>query len=544
MMLLKYLMRENKGLVIWSVVIGVVSGFATARIMSLIALFLRGELSDWHLYAGMVVLALVTAVISNLISVRLSIFIIYSMRINLCAQILKLPLREIESAGSARLLASFTEDIPVISGAMLMVPTMIVNLAIVLGCLGYLGLVSLPASAFLVVFIAYEVTSYIITEKRAIKLMIRMRKAVDVMMKYFTAAHHGIKELKLHYNRRETFFNKLYRVAVGEVRIATRQFGVFYAALGSYANVLYFIFLGLLVFVAPLFLKTDSKTLITFTLVSLFLNGPIAILVTIIPEVRRAGVSFQAIQDLGLSSFVTEVQDPFADREIVSQRIHQAPKLEKLELRGVRHTFYREREEGHFTLGPIDLEVASGEIVFIIGGNGSGKTTLAKLITGLYSPESGEILVNETVVTEDNRELYRNYFTAIFADFFVFEQLLGMEQAQLDERARALLQQLHLDHKVTIEDGKLSTRDLSKGQRKRLALLTAYLEDRQIYLFDEWAADQDPEFKDVFYRELLPTLKRRGKTVFVISHDDRYFDVADSTIKLADGHVEQLKRAS
>jgi putative ATP-binding cassette transporter len=67
--------------------------------------------------------------------------------------------------------------------------------------------------------------------------------------------------------------------------------------------------------------------------------------------------------------------------------------------------------------------------------------------------------------------------------------------------------------------------------------MAAYLEDRPVYLFDEWAADQDPLFKEMFYREFLPELKSRGKTVIVITHDDRYFPVADRIIKLENGQV-------
>jgi putative ATP-binding cassette transporter len=175
--------------------------------------------------------------------------------------------------------------------------------------------------------------------------------------------------------------------------------------------------------------------------------------------------------------------------------------------------------------------------VFVIGGNGSGKTTLAKVITGLYLPQSGRVRFNGQIVTERNQETYRENFTAVYSDFFLFENLLGLEHHELDEQARDYLKQLRLDHKVEVKDGVLSTIDLSNGQRKRLALLTAYLEDRPVYLFDEWAADQDPVFKNFFYLHILPELKQRGKTVFVISHDDQYYGVADRLIKLDYGQV-------
>jgi putative ATP-binding cassette transporter len=203
----------------------------------------------------------------------------------------------------------------------------------------------------------------------------------------------------------------------------------------------------------------------------------------------------------------------------------------------VTHTYRREGGEDSFLLGPVDLTFRPGELVFIAGGNGTGKTTLAKLLVGLYTPECGEVRLNHAPVTDETREGYRQLFSAVFSDYFLFESLLGFDAGGLDERARAYLAQLQLDSKVKVEGGTLSTVELSQGQRKRLALLTAYLEDRPVYLFDEWAADQDPLFKEIFYLQMLPELKSRGKLVIVITHDDRYYHVADRLVKLDYGRV-------
>jgi putative pyoverdin transport system ATP-binding/permease protein len=184
------------------------------------------------------------------------------------------------------------------------------------------------------------------------------------------------------------------------------------------------------------------------------------------------------------------------------------------------------------------IRCTPGELIFITGGNGSGKTTLVKLLTGLYVPESGEIRLDGEAVTDCNQVYYRRHFSVVFSDFYLFESLLGLQAPELDARARDYLVQLQLDQKVHVKDGKFSTVELSQGQRKRLALLTTYLEDRAIYVFDEWAADQDPFFKEVFYLKLLPELKAKGKTVLVISHDDRYYYVADRLIKLNYGQME------
>jgi putative ATP-binding cassette transporter len=208
---------------------------------------------------------------------------------------------------------------------------------------------------------------------------------------------------------------------------------------------------------------------------------------------------------------------------------------------GVTHAYHRELEESSFTLGPINLTFYPGELVFIVGGNGSGKSTLAKLITGLYRPETGEIRLDGKPIKDENQVWYRQHFSAVFSDFYLFERLIGLSNTDLNSLARHYLVQLQLDQKVQVKDGMLSTTALSQGQRKRLALLTAYLEDRPIYLFDEWASDQDPVFKEIFYTQLLPELKSRGKTVLVISHDDHYFHLAERIVKLDYGQVEYDK---
>jgi ABC-type siderophore export system, fused ATPase and permease components len=115
--------------------------------------------------------------------------------------------------------------------------------------------------------------------------------------------------------------------------------------------------------------------------------------------------------------------------------------------------------------------------------------------------------------------------------------LQGINSARWNDDAQALLAALQLTQKVTLKEGKFSTLALSTGQRKRLALLVAWLEDRPFYLFDEWAADQDPAFREVFYHQLLPALTARGKAVVVITHDDRYFHLADRCLKLEWGQL-------
>jgi putative ATP-binding cassette transporter len=210
------------------------------------------------------------------------------------------------------------------------------------------------------------------------------------------------------------------------------------------------------------------------------------------------------------------------------------PTLDSIELKDARFTYPKTAGGEGFALGPINLTIRPGEILFITGENGCGKTTLIKLILALYEPTEGNVLLNGEVVSADRRDDYRQLFSAIFFDFFLFDDLVHAGST-LPAEAQTYLEKLEIAHKVTISDGRFSTINLSAGQRKRLALIQVYLENRPVIVFDEWAAEQDPTFRRVFYEEILPDLKRQGKALVVISHDDRFFGVADKRFHLKDG---------
>jgi len=284
-----------------------------------------------------------------------------------------------------------------------------------------------------------------------------------------------------------------------------------------------------LVFVAPA-AHVSPGTVVAYVIVLLYvMRGALDAVLEEIPNLARAGVAIQRIRDLGLALR--------SDKRVIPETPPQPnPDWKSLDLVAVTHTYHGESDLESFKLGPVDLMLRPGEILFISGGNGSGKSTLAKVITGLYLPQDGELRIDGVPISNGKIEGYREQFSAIFSDFYLFSRLFGLEA---DEQVQVpqYLTELQLDKKVTIRDGAFSTINLSQGQRRRLALLVAFLEDRPIYLFDEWASDQDPPFKDLFYNRILPRLRARGKTVVVISHDDRYYHIADRRVHLENGSV-------
>jgi putative pyoverdin transport system ATP-binding/permease protein len=532
---LAYLLRYSGRVVVLAMLIGIISGASNAGLLALIhaALDLKDrapQMLIWS-FAGLCILLPVSRIVSQLVLAYIAQKAIFDLRMRLSDQILHTPLRHLEEIGGPRLLAALTDDISAISTALIGVPILCLHTTIVLGCLIYLGWLS-PIVLFSVGgFIIFGLLSYRLAVGRASRHMKLAREEQDAVFKHFRALIEGAKELRLNRERREEFFSKILRTAATTSMRHNIKATAFFTAAGGLSQFLFFLLIGLLLFALPLIRDVSVQTLTGYVVVLLYILIPLEVISSSIPNLGRANVALKKIESLGLN---LKAESKAASRAELENRSG----WQQLELVGAAHTYYSERDNSRFTLGPLNISFKPGELVFLIGGNGSGKTTLAKLLAGFYIPEGGEIRLDGKPITDDNRDSYRQLFSAIFSDFYLFESLLGMDPANLDAQVHKYLARLELDHKIGIEKGVISNINLSQGQRKRLALLTAYLEDRPIYIFDEWAADQDPTFKKTFYFDLLADLKARGKTVLVISHDDRYYSVADRVIKLEYGQIE------
>jgi len=464
---------------------------------------------------------------------------IAQLRRDLMRKILGVPLRNLEEIGTARILVALTDDVFSVTQALQAIPIIAVNVAILFGGAVYLGVLSWKILLGVCVLIVVGAVGYRLIVASAFRRLHAAREQQDRLYSHFRALTEGIKELKLHRDRRGEFLSKNIHTATELYQKHNVAADLRFIGAQTWSHFLYFALIGLILFLIPALGSFSKQTLTGYVVTTLFLMGPLAGTLTSLSLFGRADVALQKIENLGLSLAEQAIEDCPAsekDAEVL---------FERLELRDVVHTYHTEQDDSSFVLGPINLVFRPGELVFLVGGNGSGKSTLLKILAGLYIPESGELRLDGEPITNKNRDQFRQLFSAVFADFYLFENLLGLSRPDLDGQAQNYLKQLHLHHKVKISNGTLSTTAVSQGQRKRLALMTAYLEDRPFYLFDEWASDQDPWFKRVFYTQLLPELKARGKTVLVITHDDRYFDIADRLIKLDYGKLveEQMEPA-
>jgi putative ATP-binding cassette transporter len=531
------LLRPYWKLVLCGILLGLVGGASVASLLAVVNKGLYAGSGDVGSliasFAGLCVLIVIGSVGSDISANVVGQKIVASLRKSLAAKILMAPIDQLESYPAHRLIPVLTKDVDAISDFAFFFPAFLVSGVVVAGCLVYLAVLSWPLFLVTAALIALGSFAHFRARQRGMAGFNLARQYEDDLQKHYRTIAEGAKELRLHRPRRHHVHADLIQRTVdriSDVQISAINLLVTARALGT---VMLFMVIGTALVLRPL-LWPDSPPSVSsgFVLVLLFMRGPIDQLIGMLPSLGRAQVAMRRIADLS-ERFATAEQDLLEHpAEAMTDQI------ESIELRGVSYSFQAAANETSFVLGPVDLRIRRGEIVFIVGDNGSGKTTLIKLLLGLYVPDHGQLLRDGVPVVGATRDDYRQLFTTVFADYYLFDTLLKQAD-QAPEGAQRYLDRLELAHKVSVENGVFSTTNLSTGQRKRLALVNAWIEGRPVLVFDEWAADQDPAFRHVFYTELLADLKRLGKTIIVISHDDRYFHCADRLVRLRNGRLEE-----
>jgi len=537
MNLIRYLFRQSRPLMFATLITSVLGGLSSAALMWVIGRSISGAAPAatlaWQFF-GLCLAYMVLKYCSEVALLHLTQTATSQLRAMLSRKVLATSPAKLDEVGKPGVLLILTRDIDIFVQFYQNMPLVCGDAVIVVACLGYMAWMSWEICAAFAVFLTAGLLTYHFAERMPLAQLAKSREKMNSIYEHFRSLIHGSKELQLNTRRGEMFIDQVLKPELEHYRRMFTRGMVGYALIANVGAAQFYLVIGLLLFVVPQIWAQNSGTLLTVTLILLYLIRPVTMIATALPMLRHASIALKKIEQLDTTLTSPEppphdAVDPF-----------DSPSPLRLELRGIVHHYPGPTDDSRFTLGPVDLTVRQGEILFIVGGNGSGKTTLGLVMLGLYEPESGTIALNGVAVDEANRSQYRQYFSAVLSDFHVFEQLLGDDRQALSERATYYIDVLGMSHKVKIIDGKFSTIDLSSGQRKRLALVWSYLEDRPIYLFDEWAADQDPAFKRVFYTELLPELKARGKTVLIITHDDAYFSFADRIVRLEDGHLRQL----
>ena len=535
------LFREGPVLFSLASIASAISGVATMGILvsTFVAMEGNAGVRWWHfvLYGVLVVF---TRVLSRSVLALITRRAVMTLRVNLARQIVEAPLAQVESTGHSRLFASMAQDVTRIGEAVPNAVNIFANLVFLLVCFIYLGVLSIDRLGVVLGMVAVGVLVHLRVSQRIARCMRDGRNAWDNLVVTFDLLVNGIKELQLNGQRRTQMLD-IFADNAQELKLAWQRQSIVFNFGQGFSQAIFFIALGLVIFDLHGNLLAQS-VVVQYALSLVYMIGPLRDIVATIPGLLDASVAYERIEQMGYSLKRQATRNKPAG-EAFSDAAWQ-----RIALRGVVHRYASSTESKRpFHLGPLDLELRRGDVVFIVGRNGSGKTTLAKIITGLYVPDEGSVSLDDVPVTAANLMAYRELFSAIFSDFVLFDRMLAAPGEGVDGRVDALLRSLRIHDKVGVHNGRLSTvTALSLGERKRLALLSSYLEERPVYLFDEWAADQDPVFKSVFYEQILPDLRKRGRMVIVVSHDDRYFRVGDTLIDLdrLPGSRQQERAAS
>ncbi len=456
--------------------------------------------------------------------------IVYELRMKLINKIFLSSFQKFEQIDNGRVYTTLNQDTATISNSVNIVISLISNIITIIGVFIYLGTISFIATLLILSVITCVAVLYYIVSKRTNILFEQARDASNVFSTLIDGLLYGFKELSLSGLKKTEYTNDV-EASCAELKnksgLASTKFVIAFLV----GETLLIMVLGTVSFLIPfLFPEIPNYKLLGFIMIVLYLIGPINGDLSSIQGIIQIKISRKRVK-----SFIDDIEPDLKD---ILKVTAEKRNIERLSVKELVFRYKNEREDNNFVVGPISMDVSSGEILFVVGGNGSGKSTLANLLTGLYVSESGSIEVNGKEL--NNNEL-GEYYSTIFSNHYIFKKLFGIDSVNKKEEIDSLLKLFRLEEKVSIDNGSFTTINLPNGQRKRLSLIKCFLEDSQIYLFDEWAADQDPEFKKIFYRRLLPEMKKSGKIVIAITHDDNYFDVADRIIKMDMGKIVEYQ---
>jgi putative ATP-binding cassette transporter len=486
------------------------------------------EISNYKvatLFLFVCIFILVTRTLSQVLLTRVSIDLTTDIRIKLYKRIMAASIDVIERMGSSKLIATITTDVGrIVMGARL-IPDLLINAVTVCGLLSFLLYLNIEVFWFVIGAISFGIVTYQLPIMVSNWYFEHSRKKVDDLQESIRGLIYGAKELKLNEVKSKVYLKEVLLDNEFEVKKADKIGNTIVRTAANYGDMISFFVIGIVTFIFINYEAMSNEELVGVVMALLYITGPVSIVINSIPQIMIARISLNKVNEI-----FSEIPP-----EDINQEINEIESWDSIRFAQVCYQYQRRDMVKGFKIGPVDFTIEKSAITFIVGGNGSGKSTLSKLLTLHHLPASGVISFGNTAIDKTNLKSARQLISSIYSDYYLFDRLLdGSHEKQKGEMDN-YLKELGLDTKVSIVDGKFSTLNLSDGQKRRLALLVAFLEDKEIYLFDEWAADQDPIFKGFFYYKVLPQLKEKGKAVVVISHDDRYFDVADKLLVMENG---------
>lgn len=489
---------------------------------------------------------------SQVILARISMDVRFILRKNLYRKIQKAPISSIENVGPSRMLQALSNDVSVIVSGAELLPNILTNVVTMIGMLGYILYVDTHIFFYIVQVVIFGVLTYQIPVFIGAGYFYKARDHEDLLQEGFKGLVEGAKELKLSLEKKKFYEDEVLIKEEKTVRKLEKKGATVFNLASNYGNLLSFFAIGGLSFILLNYYVLTHAQITLAIMTLLYLTAPISFLLNVIPQLSMVKIAINKIDKMYSELAEENVSDEYEPiknwNSIQLKNIkfkYDAPSPPAAKSEKNKKEITNTDPVKTFEVGPVDAEIRRGEITFITGGNGSGKSTLCKVISLHYIHTEGQLTYDhDTVIDESNITNFRHEINCIYSDYYLFDKALDQRSLSEDyeKQIHHYLKAFNLESKVEYKDGNFSTLKLSDGQRRRLALVVSLVENKSLYVFDEWAADQDPEFKAIFYNEILTELKNKNKAVVVISHDDRYFGVADQLLSMESGQLRSTKR--
>ncbi|EJB6122536.1 multidrug ABC transporter permease/ATP-binding protein [Campylobacter coli] len=465
---------------------------------------------------------------STIVELGLSVFgqnFIFKMQRRVVKQILDTPLLKVAKVGKARILASLGSDVRNISFGLLRLPDFLQSSILILCTSVYLCYLSPQIFTLCAIWIIVVFTINNFLMMKVYAYFRKARENDDALQNNYQNILDGHKELLINRYRAKLYYEDEFESNARSKKKNSTLGNLFNNLSSNFTNVALLALVGVEFYLALEFKWASVAEATTIALSILFLRTPLVSMIGSFPTLLLAKIALDKIAKLELDDY----KEHFEKTNFIKD-------WRQISFKNTSFSY-----DDNFHLNPVNLDLKKGELIFLIGKNGSGKSTFCMLLTGLFKPSEGEIFVDDMKIDDDNLDVYRSLVSAVFSDFHLFTKTLAKEKFADEEKIASWLEFLELKGKTRVEDHELVLTKLSTGQKKRLAMLIALLEERDILVLDEWAADQDPVFRRFFYKKLLPLLKEQGKTIFAITHDDAYFDSADRIFLAEGGNISELK---
>lgn len=447
------------------------------------------------------------------------------MEKKLFQRILQTPLVKIEKLGTQRFYTA-VEDIRTFYALPGVITSAISSLLMVILCIGYLVRLSMVSALIIMGGIILIAGMYYLVINLLSKSIEKIKKYNESYFGYVQDVVNGFKELIISDKRKA----KILEDYVFPNRNAAYQLdfkiSFSFLSIGLISQYGMYIIIGVILFALPEMGWLKKEFVVPYVLVLLFIAGPINVLINLQDTITRLFVANKR-----LDTFYEDFKNEKTEKPNNLPVAH----FTKLSFKDIHFNYKNDNADANFELGPVNLDINKGEVIFIVGGNGSGKSTFINILSGLYVPDQGEITFDGKKI--DSEKDIQNLIAAVFTSNHLFSQ--NYDDYILKDNAdyKKLLETFKLENIVKDDSEKSARRQFSKGQSKRMALIFALLEDKPIVVLDEWAADQDPYFRRYFYEELIPKLKAEGKTIIAVTHDDRYFQYCDKLLKFDYGKI-------